>query len=54
MRIGLYRGDAARSAADAGFASFWLPQTMGLDSMISLGRGHPRSCVTADPYTRPQ
>lgn len=47
MRFGLYRGDAAsgpidkvidaaRSAADAGFASFWLPQTMGLDSMIAL------------------
>jgi 5,10-methylenetetrahydromethanopterin reductase len=48
MRVGLYRGDAAtgpiekvidaaRDAADAGYASFWLPQTMGMDAMAALG-----------------
>lgn len=47
MRIGIYRGDAssgpidkvvgaARDAADAGYASFWLPQTMGMDAMTAL------------------
>lgn len=47
MRIGVYRGDAssgpiekligaARDAAAAGFASFWLPQTMGFDAMTAL------------------
>jgi 5,10-methylenetetrahydromethanopterin reductase len=47
MRIGLYRGDAAsgpidkildaaRDAATAGYASFWLPQTMGMDAMTTL------------------
>jgi F420-dependent oxidoreductase-like protein len=47
MRIGLYRGDtasgpidkildAARDAATAGYASFWLPQTMGMDAMAAL------------------
>ena len=47
MRIGLYRGDAAsgpidkvldaaRDAATAGYASFWLPQTMGMDAMAVL------------------
>jgi 5,10-methylenetetrahydromethanopterin reductase len=47
MRIGLYRGDtasgpvekildAARDAASAGYASFWLPQTMGMDAMAAL------------------
>ncbi|MFA5885049.1 MAG: LLM class F420-dependent oxidoreductase [Acidimicrobiia bacterium] len=56
MRIGIYRGDAssgpieklvsaARDAADAGYASFWLPQTMGMDAMTALavvGREIPR------------
>jgi 5,10-methylenetetrahydromethanopterin reductase len=48
MLIGLYRGDAAngpiekvidaaRAAADAGYASFWLPQVMGMDAMTALG-----------------
>jgi 5,10-methylenetetrahydromethanopterin reductase len=47
MRIGLYRGDAAsgpidkildaaRDAASAGYSSFWLPQTMGMDAMTVL------------------
>jgi F420-dependent oxidoreductase-like protein len=47
MKIGLYRGDtasgpidkilgAARDAATAGYASFWLPQTMGMDAMAAL------------------
>ena len=47
MRIGLYRGDAAsgpidkildaaRDAAAAGYTSFWLPQTMGMDAMAVL------------------
>lgn len=47
MRIGIYRGDAssgpidklidaARNAAAAGFASFWIPQTMGMDAMTAL------------------
>src|SRR6478735_10444848 len=47
MRIGLYRGDtasgpidkilgAARDAATAGYSSFWLPQTMGMDAMAAL------------------
>jgi len=47
VRIGIYRGDAAsgpieklidaaRTAADAGFASFWLPQVMGMDAMTAL------------------
>jgi len=47
VRIGIYRGDAssgpidkvvgaARDAADAGYASFWLPQTMGTDAMTAL------------------
>jgi F420-dependent oxidoreductase-like protein len=47
VRIGIYRGDAssgpidkvvgaARDAADAGYASFWLPQTMGMDAMTAL------------------
>jgi F420-dependent oxidoreductase-like protein len=47
MRIGIYRGDAssgpidklidaARDAATAGFASFWIPQTMGMDAMTAL------------------
>lgn len=47
MRIGIYRGDAssgpidkvigaARDAADAGYASFWLPQTTGMDAMTAL------------------
>jgi 5,10-methylenetetrahydromethanopterin reductase len=47
VRIGIYRGDtssgpidkvigAARDAAAAGFASFWLPQTMGMDAMTAL------------------
>ena len=47
MRIGIYRGDAsngpiekligaARDAADARFASFRLPQTMGMDAMTAL------------------
>lgn len=56
MRIGIYRGDAAsgpieklvgaaRDAADAGYASFWLPQVMGMDAMTALavvGREVPR------------
>jgi F420-dependent oxidoreductase-like protein len=56
VRIGIYRGDAssgpieklvsaARDAADAGYASFWLPQTMGMDAMTALavvGREIPR------------
>ena len=44
MRIGIFGGDsangpissivdAARSAADAGFASFWLPQIFGVDAL---------------------
>jgi len=47
VRIGIYRGDAssgpieklvgaARDAADAGYASFWLPQTMGMDALTAL------------------
>lgn len=47
MRIGIYRGDAssgpidklvaaARDAAGAGYASFWIPQTMGMDAMTAL------------------
>jgi F420-dependent oxidoreductase-like protein len=47
MRVGVYRGDtangpiekilgAASDAAAAGFASFWLPQTMGMDAMTAL------------------
>ena len=47
MQIGIYRGDAtngpidkivgaARAAAGAGYGSFWLPQTMGMDSMTAL------------------
>jgi len=47
VRIGIYRGDASsgpidkvvgacRDAADAGYASFWLPQTMGMDAMTAL------------------
>lgn len=56
MRIGIFGGDtasgplsatidAARSAADAGFASFWLPQIFGLDALTALaliGREVPR------------
>jgi F420-dependent oxidoreductase-like protein len=56
VRIGIYRGDAAsgpiekligaaRDAADAGYASFWLPQVMGMDAMTALavvGREVPR------------
>jgi F420-dependent oxidoreductase-like protein len=55
MRIGVYRGDAmpgpidllidaAREAADAGFASFWLAEAMGLDSLTAaavIGREVP-------------
>jgi len=47
VRIGIYRGDAAsgpidkvvgaaRDAAAAGYASFWLPQVMGVDAMTAL------------------
>lgn len=47
MHIGIYRGDAtngpidkivgaARAAAGSGYGSFWLPQTMGMDSMTAL------------------
>lgn len=47
MRIGIFAGDtangpfddvvaAARSAADDGFASFWLPQIFGLDALTAL------------------
>ena len=56
MRIGIFGGDtangplssivdAARSAADAGFASFWLPQIFGVDALTALalvGRDVPR------------
>jgi F420-dependent oxidoreductase-like protein len=56
MRIGIFGGDtangplssiveAARSAADAGFASFWLPQVFGVDALTALaliGRDVPR------------
>jgi F420-dependent oxidoreductase-like protein len=47
MRIGIFGGvtangpidrivDAARAAADDGFASFWLPQTFGMDALTAL------------------
>jgi 5,10-methylenetetrahydromethanopterin reductase len=47
MRIGIFGGDtangplssivdAARSAAEAGFASFWLPQIFGFDALTAL------------------
>jgi 5,10-methylenetetrahydromethanopterin reductase len=47
MRIGIFGGDtangpvsaivdAARAAADAGFASFWLPQVFGVDAVNAL------------------
>lgn len=47
MRIGIFGGDsangpissiveAARAAADAGFASFWLPQIFGVDALTAL------------------
>jgi len=47
VRIGIYRGDAAsgpidklvgaaRDAVAAGYASFWLPQTMGMDATVAL------------------
>jgi F420-dependent oxidoreductase-like protein len=47
MRIGVFRGDAAggpieklvgaaRDASASGFASLWLPQTMGMDAMTVL------------------
>jgi F420-dependent oxidoreductase-like protein len=56
MRIGIFGGDtaegpissiidAARTAADAGFASFWLPQVFGVDALTALalvGREVPR------------
>jgi len=56
MRIGIFGGDtasgplssivdAARSAGDAGFASFWLPQIFGVDALTALalvGREVPR------------
>src|SRR5260370_41446357 len=56
MRIGIFGGDtadgpisaivdAARVAADAGFASFWLPQIFGVDALTALaivGREVPR------------
>jgi 5,10-methylenetetrahydromethanopterin reductase len=56
VRIGIFRGDtangpidsivdAAASAADAGFASFWLPQIFGVDALTALalvGREVPR------------
>lgn len=56
MRIGIFGGsadagpidavvDAARAAADDGFASFWLPQIFGLDALTTLaivGRDVPR------------
>jgi F420-dependent oxidoreductase-like protein len=55
MRIGMYRGDAmpgpidvlidaAREAAALGFASFWLAEAMGLDSLTAaalIGREVP-------------
>jgi F420-dependent oxidoreductase-like protein len=55
MRIGIYRGDAmpgpidvlidaAREAAGAGFASFWLAEAMGMDSLTAaalIGREVP-------------
>jgi F420-dependent oxidoreductase-like protein len=55
MRIGIYRGaampgpidvliDAARDAAAAGFASFWLAESRGLDSLTAaavIGREVP-------------
>ena len=58
MRIGLYRGDttsgpidkilgAARDAATAGYASFWLPQTMGMDAMAALARSSGARCPTS-------
>ena len=48
MRIGIFGGDtangpidaivdAARAAADAGFATFWLPQIFGVDAVNALG-----------------
>lgn len=49
MRIGIFAGDvldsgtidevvdAARSAADDGFASFWLPNIFGADALVTLG-----------------
>jgi 5,10-methylenetetrahydromethanopterin reductase len=56
MRIGMYRGDAmagpieslidaARETDDAGFASLWLAEAMGMDAMTALavvGREVPR------------
>jgi F420-dependent oxidoreductase-like protein len=56
MRIGIFGGqsdvgpidtvvEAARAAADDGFASFWLPQIFGLDALTTLaivGREVPR------------
>jgi len=47
MRIGIFGGvtangpidtivDAARAAADDGFASFWLPQVFGMDALTAL------------------
>ncbi|MCJ7673117.1 MAG: TIGR03564 family F420-dependent LLM class oxidoreductase, partial [Acidimicrobiia bacterium] len=47
MRIGIFGGDsangpidriidAARAAADDGFASFWLPQIFGMDALTAL------------------
>ena len=66
MRIGIYRGDAAsgpidkvvgaaRDAADAGYASFWLPQTMGMDAMTGARGGGPRGArasSSASPSSR--
>ena len=56
MRIGIFGGDAAngpierllddaRNAADAGFATYWLPQIFGVDALTALaviGREVPR------------
>ena len=47
MRIGIFGGvtasgpidtivDAARAAADDGFASYWLPQIFGMDALTAL------------------
>ncbi len=47
MRIGIFAGhtangpidatiDAARAAADDGFATFWLPQVFGMEALIAL------------------